>query len=93
MHDDLRGDGPKVESGMFTGDPPQELRHREWARCVRDALAPLALPGGYPNLLAGDRQRAGEAFGPNRRRLLNAKRHYDPDHVFCSAIPLPIDAP
>jgi hypothetical protein len=29
-------------------------------------------------------------FGPNVGRLVKAKRNYDPDNVFCSAIPLPV---
>jgi len=33
-------------------DRGEEDRHRAWAAAVRRALAPMALPGGYPNLLA-----------------------------------------
>ena len=78
---------------IFPDDPLHERRHREWARSVREALEPLALPGGYPNLLAGDPHRVGRSFGTNLPRLLNAKRHYDPDNLFPSAIPLPLAAP
>ena len=71
-------------------DKEEEQRHRRWARATRQALAPMALPGGYPNLLAGDdAERAAESYGPNAERLVEAKRHFDPDNVFCSAIPLP----
>ena len=71
-------------------DKEEEQRHRQWARATRRAFAAMALPGGYPNLLAGDdAERASESYGPNAERLVEAKRHYDPDNVFCSAIPLP----
>jgi hypothetical protein len=30
-------------------------------------------------------------FGRNAERLIRAKWHYDPDNVFRSAIPLPVD--
>lgn len=39
-------------------DKCEEERHRQWARAARDALDTVALPGGYPNLLA-----AGEPDG------------------------------
>ena len=50
----------------------------------------MALPGGYPNFLArGDGDRAAKAYGRNAKRLIDAKRLYDPANVFWSAIPLP----
>lgn len=74
-------------------DPLDEQRHRQWVHATRRAFEPLALPGGYPNMLPdGDMERAAHSYGGNLRRLANAKRHYDPDNVFRSAIPLPIDA-
>jgi len=66
-----------------------EARHRRWARATRDAFA-TALPGGYPNLLdRNDRDRAASSYGNNAGRLVEAKRRYDPDNFFSSAIPLP----
>jgi FAD/FMN-containing dehydrogenase len=62
--------------------------HRAWADSVVTALDPVALPGGYPNLLGpehGDRSR--DSYGGNLARLLAAKRRYDPDDVFASAVP------
>jgi FAD/FMN-containing dehydrogenase len=71
-------------------DPLEEQRHREWTRAVRHAFDEIALPGGYPNLLGeGEIDRASQSYGPNSDRLMRAKRHYDPDNVFSSAIPLP----
>lgn len=72
-------------------DRLEEQRHYQWARATRQALEPMAFPGGYPNLLAaGDTDRAAKSYGRNVERLIRAKRHYDPDNVFRSAIPLPL---
>ena len=71
-------------------DRLEEQRHRHWARSARQTLDAMALPGGYPNLLArDDRDRAAKAYGRNAERLIKAKRLYDPANVFCSAIPMP----
>jgi FAD/FMN-containing dehydrogenase len=71
-------------------DEREERRHQDWARATLNVLGPKALPGGYPNLLAGgDTDRAAKSYGCNADRLMAAKRHYDPDNVFRSAIPLP----
>ena len=64
--------------------------HRAWARDLWQDIAPFALPGGYANLLGpDDRAQAADAYGGNAARLLAAKRRYDPDGAFASAIPLP----
>jgi hypothetical protein len=71
-------------------DPQDEPRHRRWAQATLWALGDAALPGGYPNLLTrNDPARAAKSYGGNARRLIQAKRQYDPDNVFRSAIPLP----
>ena len=72
-------------------DRLEERRHQQWVRATRRAFEAIALPGGYPNLLApADTDRAAQSFGPNVERLARAKQLYDPDNVFCSAIPLPV---
>jgi FAD/FMN-containing dehydrogenase len=69
----------------------EEQRHLQWARATLQAFNGMSLPGGYPNLLAGsDSDRVAKSYGRNAERLAKAKRHYDPDEVFCSAIPLPV---
>jgi FAD/FMN-containing dehydrogenase len=92
----LRRDHVLVEILATFGDGPDGLAeqpHRQWARATRESFNATALPGGYPNLLtADDSDRVARSYGPNAERLIKAKRRYDPDNVFRSAIPLPITA-
>jgi FAD/FMN-containing dehydrogenase len=89
----LRREHVLIEVLATWGDRPgsgEAQRHRRWARATRDAFAATSLPGGYPNLLGeGDCERAAAAFADNAARLRAAKRRYDPDNIFSSAIPLP----
>jgi FAD/FMN-containing dehydrogenase len=72
-------------------DKLEEQRHLQWTNATLRAFDAMALPGGYPNLLpGGDPDRAAKSYGRNAERLIRAKRHYDPDNVFRSAIPLPV---
>jgi FAD/FMN-containing dehydrogenase len=88
----LRRDHVLIEVLAIFPDGPdtgEEERHRNWARSTREAFA-KALPGGYPNLLGrSEADRADASYGDNAARLVRTKRHYDPDNVFRSAIPLP----
>jgi FAD/FMN-containing dehydrogenase len=75
-------------------DALEEQRHRRWARSALRGFDSVALPGGYPNLLApDDAERAVKSYGPNGERLIKTKQHYDPDNVFRSAFPLPVSQP
>jgi len=70
-------------------DDADAARHRAWADSVSAALAPCALPGGYPGLLGpGDPDQIARAYGQNAPRLRVAKARFDPDGVF-SATALP----
>jgi FAD/FMN-containing dehydrogenase len=75
-----------------SSDGLAEEQHRQWARAARESFSATALPGGYPNLLAGDDpDRVAKSYGGNAERLVKAKRCYDPEKVFRS-IPLPVTA-
>ena len=79
-----------VATFVDRSDEEEEKRHRQWARATRQAFSPIVLPGGDPNFLTGDEpDRVAKSYGPNAGRLIAAKRHYDPDNIFRSAIPLP----
>ena len=57
--------------------------HLEWVETVTAALAPGAIPGGYPNILGPeDAERTRLGFGGNVDRLLAAKHRYDPVGIF-----------
>jgi FAD/FMN-containing dehydrogenase len=70
------------------GTSDREL-HSAWARSARHGFDAMALPGGYANLMAPDDDRAKDSYGANATRLAAAKRQYDPDNLFRSAISLP----
>ena len=75
-------------------DTTTEQRHRQWVRDTLHAFDAMALPGGYPHFLAtDDESRIAKSYGPNGGRLAKAKRHYDPENIFDSAIPLPVNEP
>jgi hypothetical protein len=73
-------------------DKLEGRQHRGWVRATRASFEALALPGAYPNLLATGDDRVVKSYGRNAKRLVEAKRHYDPDNVFFSAIPLPLES-
>jgi FAD/FMN-containing dehydrogenase len=64
--------------------------HRNWARDLSSTLAPMSLPGGYPNILGPHaHNQIAHAYGSNLAGLQTVKRRFDPDGIF-SATPLPI---
>lgn len=68
--------------------------HRDWAERTSAALAPLALPGGYPNLLGpAETDRVRLAYGPNWARLRHAKRRYDSRDLLSAVPTLPPSGP
>jgi FAD binding domain/Berberine and berberine like len=75
-------------------DPTSEKKsqhHRQWAKDLSKTLAPMALPGGYPNMLGpDDSEQIPFAYGSNAERLMAAKNRFDQDEVFSSATPLPV---
>jgi FAD/FMN-containing dehydrogenase len=63
--------------------------HKRWARDLTQTLAPMSLPGGYPNMLGPHaHDQIAHAYGGNLPRLQAIKRRFDPDGFF-SATPLP----
>jgi hypothetical protein len=49
--------------------------HWQWVSDLSSVIAPLALPGGYPNFLTPDnREQLGSAYGSNASRLRELKR-------------------
>src|SRR5215468_1611561 len=66
-------------------DDADGARHRAWADSFSAALAPHALPGGYPGLLGPDaHDQIAAAYGQNATRLHAAKARFDPGGVFCA---------
>ncbi len=75
----------EVVAAWAPGSAPEP--HHAWVDRTVAGLEPLALPGGYPNLLGPEEaDRIPASYGDNYGRLLAAKRRYDPDAVF-SAVP------
>ena len=74
---------------QWAGDDPRAAEHQEWVDSLSRDVAPMALPGGYPNLLGPDAaNQIRHAYGPNTARLQAVKARIDPDAVF-AAIPIP----
>jgi FAD/FMN-containing dehydrogenase len=65
-------------------DPANLERMTGWARDYHDALHPLSAGGGYVNMLMDDEgpDRVRASYRGNYARLVEVKRHYDPENVF-----------
>jgi len=65
-------------------DPRESEARFAWARETSSAAQPYAKPSGYVNDLdQGDEYRTEAVYGPNYQRLVEVKRIYDPENVFC----------
>ncbi|WP_413100420.1 FAD-binding oxidoreductase [Streptomyces sp. Inha503] len=85
----LRTNHVAVEISAGHGPDEEPAVYRDWVDNVSNALAPFALPGGYPNFLLPDQaEQVAHAYGAHPERLVRAKESYDPEHVF-TATPLP----
>jgi FAD/FMN-containing dehydrogenase len=65
-------------------DPAETDANVAWTRATYDAFEPYRAAGRWLNYF-GDDEDAGAldaAYGPNRARLGDVKRRYDPDNVF-----------
>jgi FAD/FMN-containing dehydrogenase len=57
----------------------------QWIESVKEKLAPLAMRGGYPNILGpNERSRVRAFYGSAAQRLSDIKRRYDPSDLFRS---------
>jgi FAD/FMN-containing dehydrogenase len=71
-----------VIAGMWP-DPTQNTANIKWVRDYYDATSPHSEEGGYINFAADDDQgRAPANFGANYKRLVSAKKKYDPHNLF-----------
>jgi len=73
-------------------DKHEEEQHQQWLQATLRRFDATMPPSGYPNLLPrGDVTRAAKSYGDNAERLLEVKHRYDPENMFSSAIPLPVE--
>jgi FAD/FMN-containing dehydrogenase len=57
----------------------------QWIEGVKEKLAPLAMRGGYPNILGpNESSRVRTFYGSAAQRLSDLKRRYDPSDLFRS---------
>ncbi len=78
-----------------TDDNDAGGRQRAWVARVRESLASLALPGGYPNFLAPwETDRVRDYFGESGATLAAIKARFDPHDLFRATVGrmLPIQA-
>jgi FAD/FMN-containing dehydrogenase len=72
-----------VGIGATWREPKDDADNIDWARAYFDAIEPTAMAGGYVNFSSDDdRARVRANYRHNHRRLVEVKRHYDPDNLF-----------
>lgn len=65
-------------------NPEDDAKNIAWARGVWDALGSHLASGVYVNELGeGEEDRVRSAYGNSYDRLVEAKRKYDPENLFC----------
>lgn len=65
--------------------PAQDATGIAWARGIFNATTPHATGGAYVNFLTEEEgDRVAEAYGTGYQRLVELKRKYDPDNLFCT---------
>jgi FAD/FMN-containing dehydrogenase len=65
-------------------DPRESEARIAWVRETYTAIQPHARASAYVNYLdQGDEDRTEAVYGGNYQRLVEVKRHYDPENVFC----------
>ena len=85
----------KFETDWASADPATETAVAEaWLREFYAAMQPHVLPQGYQNFINRDLPNWPRAYyGANLERLVNIKRHYDPDNLFAFAQSIPLQIP
>jgi len=85
----------KFETDWASADPATETAVAEaWLREFYAAMQPHVLPQAYQNFINRDLPNWPRAYyGANLERLVNIKRHYDPDNVFAFAQSIPLQIP
>lgn len=64
-------------------NPADDARSIEWARGLYQSMAPFADGSVYVNFMPDDEtDRVKAAYGPNYKKLVAAKKKYDPDNFF-----------
>lgn len=73
-------------AGVIAGvdpDPANNLKIMNWAKEYWDALHPYSSGGAYVNFMMEEgHERIKETYRDNYNRLVEIKRHYDPENLF-----------
>lgn len=64
-------------------DAADDERNVRWVRECDEAVWPFACAGEYVNFMSDSTQGVAASYGANLRRLVEVKRRYDPNNLFC----------